>query len=83
VTSSGRRLRLATASGDSAAGLTCEVPAVPVMAGGGPDPVLSPLGPEFAGLTTSGEHTGSLYEILLRPTGGQGPAHGCVTGCPS
>ena len=53
-----------------AAGVEADVLAVPVAAGGPPDPVLAGLGETVAGFVASGEHSGRMHEILLIPSAG-------------
>jgi leucyl aminopeptidase len=53
---------------DGAVGVVADVLAVPVAAGGAPDPVLQALGGEIAGFVASGEVRGRISEALLIPS---------------
>ncbi len=52
----------------AAAEVDADVLAVPVMAGGAADPILSELDPAAAAFVASGEHGGRLHEVLLLPS---------------
>lgn len=66
---SGQSVRVALASPGSAATVAADVLAIPVIAGGVADPLLSSLDPGAAAFAASGEHRGRLHEVLLLPAG--------------
>jgi leucyl aminopeptidase len=55
-------------TGASGAEVAADVLAVPVAAGGRPDPVLAALGEAVAGFVASGEHSGRMHDVLLLPS---------------
>src|ERR1700737_5156427 len=60
-------VRLALAPAGSAATISADVLAIPVVAGAAADPVLAGLDPGAAAFAASREHGGRLHEVMLLP----------------
>jgi leucyl aminopeptidase len=62
-------VRLALAPTASAAAISADLLAIPVVAGADADPVLAGLDPGAAAFAASREHSGRLHEVMLLPAG--------------
>ncbi|HEY8737748.1 MAG TPA: leucyl aminopeptidase family protein [Candidatus Dormibacteraeota bacterium] len=62
-------VRVEVASTAAAATVSADVLAIPVIAGGAADPVLTGLDPDAAAFAASREHGGRLHEVMLLPGG--------------